>query len=220
MTTHPPAGGTRRIARAGLFALSLVVLGGTGKARAQHPAAGHRVTIGGERLAGVTTVSPASGPAGSAVTVRSAALPPGTPVQVMIGALRSGFEVVAITVTDEEGNLAISDSVTLTVPDWVESDRTYLFIVTDREYNPLAAADVFHVTDANGMVTRAGRIMHEPTACPTLTNDADELYFLAGNAAGLAPGEEVEVAGPIVESEACGRGVTIDVREIRRRPGR
>lgn len=217
MTIHPPAGGTRRLVGAALVAL---LAGGAGEARAQHPAAGHRVAIGGERLTGVTTVSPAKGPAGSVVTVRATALPPGTPVQVMIGALRSGFEVIAITVTDEEGNISIEDSLSLTVPDWVASDRSYLFIVTDRQYNPLAVADVFHVTDANGMVKRAGRIMHEPTDCPVLTNDAQELYFLTGSPGEVSPGEEVVVEGPIVDTEVCGKGTTIEVRRLRKRPAR
>lgn len=208
--------------RTGLAALAAcaVAAGGAAEAHAQHPSAGHRVAIGGDRLAGVTTVSPGSGPPGTMVAVRAVSLPPGTPVQLMIGGLNSGFEVIAITVTDEEGNLSMEDSVAVKVPDWVERDRTYLFIVTDREYNPLAAADVFHATDAEGMVQRAGRIMFEPTSCPALTNEADELYFLAGSAGEVSPGEEVVVEGPIVDSEACGPGTTIEVRQLRRRPVR
>ncbi len=218
MTTHRPARAFREVPRAALAALlaTALIAGGGTPASAQHPTAGHRVAVGGDRLVGVTTVSPSNGPPGTVVAVRAQSLPPGTPVQVMIGALQSGFEVVAITVTDEAGNLSNADSVGITLPDWVQSDRSYLFMVTDRSYHPLAAADVFHPTDANGMVQRAGRIMYEPTDCPALTNQAEELYFLAGDPGEVKPGEEVVVEGPIVKSEVCGPGVTIDVRQLRR----
>ena len=52
MTIHPPATRPRGLARAALVALTVSAMSGIGigEAAAQHPAAGHRVSIGGDRL--------------------------------------------------------------------------------------------------------------------------------------------------------------------------
>lgn len=217
MEIQPPGRGTRRIAStAVLLPLALALLG----ADRSELSAQHRVQVGADRPAGITTVTPHSGPVGSVIAVQARSLPAGVPVQIMIGALRSGFEVVAAAVSDEEGVLAGSGlaergTFPVTVPEWVQNDRSYLLILTDREYNPLAVADVFHPTDANGWVLRKGRISNLETECPTLTNESDELYFLGGDTGALAVGDEVVVEGTIGDSELCGPGTTIDVMQIR-----
>lgn len=211
--------GSARATRLPLIALALACVGVAAEAAAQQPSAGHRIAVGGEAPAGVTTVSPHSGPAGSVVEVRAEALPADTRVQIMVGALRSGFEVVAVTRTDGQGRLAGGDAHRISVPDWVQSDRSYVVIVTDLEYNPLAVADVFHATDARGRVVREGRI-EEVAPCPALTNDAGELYFLTGGTTGMRIGDQVVVEGEVVDSEACGKATTLRVRAVRPLPTR
>lgn len=191
----------------------------TAEVAAQDARVGHRVRVGTERPSGSVTVTPHSGAAGTVIAVRGEQLPPGLPVQIMIGAIRSGFEVVGAAVSDEAGQLAgssISEPGTfpVTIPEWVERDRSYLLILTDRNYNPLAVADVFYPTDAQGMVLRKGRFQQEESACQTLVNDQEEVYFLLGNLGRLKDGDEVTVEGRMITSEACGPGPTIEVARV------
>jgi hypothetical protein len=135
----------------------------------------------------------------------------------MIGALRMGFEVVTQTVTDDWGRINGADSVAIEVPEWVTRDRPYLMIITDADYNPLGTADMFHPTDAYGMLTRSGEIRRHPlgTACPSLIGEAGEFYFLTGNTSALRSGEVVTIAGRAQESSACGAGTAIEIATVK-----
>jgi hypothetical protein len=138
----------------------------------------------------------------------------------MMGALRDGFEVIALGLTDENGKFDGLDSLQVEVPQWVTPDRPYLIIATDAEYRPLAAADMFHPTDASGMFTRAGKVGLQAGSCPVLTGEADEIYFLNGITSGLSSGDQVKVVGRAVESGPCGKGTTIEVHRVERVPPR
>jgi hypothetical protein len=180
---------------------------------------GHRVSVGGAPTPGTTTVTPSSAAPGETVWIQMAYLPAATPVQFMVGALRDGFEIVVSQVTDEGGRINGVDSLQMTVPEWVTWDRPYLMIVTDAEYNPLGSADMFHPTDENGRLKRVGSIQLASTGCPSLTGEADEIYFLVGQISGLRTGDKVTVVGRAVESSPCGTGTAIEVQEIERVPG-
>jgi len=134
-----------------------------------------------------------------------------------MGALRDGFEVVQTLSTDEGGRINGMDTVRVTVPDWVQTDRPYLIMITDPEYNPLASADMFHPTTPEGSVVRRGTIRFEDPACPTLTAAGEEIYFLVGDVAGLGAGERI-VRGKLADSGRCGNVTTIEVAEVRLPP--
>ena len=218
MRIHLPARRSRLLA----LLVSLSASGGLLAAAdldAQDSRVGHRVRVGTDRPAGAVTVTPHSGAAGTVIAVKGEKLPPGMPIQIMIGAIRSGFEVVAAAVSDDAGNLAGSSisapgTFPVTIPEWVQRDRSYLLILTDRQYNPLAVADVFYPTDAQGNVERTGRVTYDDGSCPTLTNDQDEVYFLEGGVQSIGVGDQVVVEGRMVTSESCGPGPTIQVARV------
>src|SRR5687767_11255876 len=181
--------------------------------------AGHRVVSGGTLYSGLTTVITRSGPTGSVMTVHAQQLPPDRDIQIMMGALRDGFEIVQTTRTDDMGRVQGQDSIRITVPDWVRFDRPYLVMITDLQYHPLAAADMFHPTTPEGVLSRTGVVKLEDPKCPVLVADgSDEWYVLVGNTARLIAGEKMAVRGKVVPAGQCGQMTTIEVQETRNPP--
>jgi hypothetical protein len=190
------------------LALSLALLGGASHASAQ---SGHLVQIGYNQNPGLSMVSPRSGTIGSTIKIGTKSLPPNTAVQIMIGALMDGFEVVATPMTDGNGLFDGRDTVEIKVPDWVKTNRSYLVMLTTLDYKPLAAADMFHPTDANGGLSRRGTVKFDDPKCPTLIGQGGELYFLTGSTAGLMGGDDVVIKGTVVGPTACGPTTTIKI---------
>jgi hypothetical protein len=190
------------------LALSFALVAGASHASAQ---SGHLVQIGYNQNPGLSMVSPRSGTIGSTIKIGTKSLPPNTAVQIMIGALMDGFEVVATPMTDGNGLFDGRDTVEITVPDWVQTNRSYLVMLTDLQYNPLAAADMFHPTDANGGLSRRGTVKFDDPKCPTLTGQGGELYFLTGDTSGLTGGADVVIKGQVTDYTPCGKTTTIKV---------
>jgi hypothetical protein len=165
----------------------------------------------------VTTISPLVGPPGTAVTVRAEFLPAVTPVQISLGGIRAGFEVLYQVMTTKEGEL--SEDVTLQVPIWAEPDRTYVFMVLDLYFAPLAVSNIFHVTAPDGTVIRKGPVTTEGQRCPAMRGETGELYTLSGDYGEVEPGDHVVVQGVLTETSVCGQGATLEVRRIERSPG-
>jgi hypothetical protein len=176
-------------------------------------AQGHLVTAGDDVLTGSATVSPRNGAPGTVIKVAPHGLPPNTEVQIMLGEL-DAWEVLQTLATDDRGRIAGSDTVSLTVPDWVKNDRAYLVMLTTPNYKPLVAADMFHPTDQNGVVKRKGTVKLDDPSCPMLTGQLDEIYVLVGDTNDLRGGERVMVEGPIVASNRCGGVTTIDMKKV------
>ncbi len=162
----------------------------------------------------VVLITPHSGPPGTEVTIRPLYLPGVTPVVISIGGTRSGFEELAQTETDPDGNLV--GTTTFAVPAWAEHDRNYAFMVMDIYFRPLALSDVFFVTGPDGTLVREGWVTDEGMACPTFRGDGGELYTLSG-AIGprLEPGARVAVEARLAESSECPRGTPLQVIRIR-----
>lgn len=191
--------------------------GGVRDVAGQEPdAVRRRIPITDSVYTRITTFAPRSGEAGTEVAVQTTSLPALTPVQITIGGTRSGFEVLSQLMTDRDGE--ISD--TVRIPAWTKPDGTYMFIVVDMYFEPLAASDVFHVTGPGGTVLRKGRIMDEGTECPRMRGADGELYTLSGATEQLEPGDYVIVEGTLAESPDCGQGTTIDVIRVRPDPSR
>ena len=155
-----------------------------------------------------------SGPPGTEVTLQPMYLPSVTPVQISIGGTRSGFEVLAQMMTNQQGEL--SEAATFRVPEWAERDRTYMFMVLDLYFKPLAASGPFYVTGPDGTLVRHGRITDEGKSCVAMRGEGNELYSLRGRTGALAPGDSVLVEGRIVESPACPQGPVIEVVRVQR----
>jgi LysM repeat protein len=78
------------------------------------------------------TVSPQSGPTGTAVTISGVGLPPNTPVMIAGGAPRAAYEVLDRVQTSADGTL----QATLQVPDWAGTEKRFVFIIigVDRDW--------------------------------------------------------------------------------------
>lgn len=184
-----------------------------------HPAmSGPEVLFGPEGPRAAPLTRPGFGPAGTLVELQTNGLPSNHPIQIMIGAMQQGFEVVAETVTDENGRVRGASAISVASPEWLETDRAYLVIVSDRDYEPLDRAAFFHPTTENGTLTRAGTIASHGARCTLLLNDEGR-YVLVGDAGAFADGTEVVVTGTAELAEDCGDGLAIRVREVRTRGG-
>ena len=159
----------------------------------------------------VEFMSPRSGPPGTVVTLRSTNMPAVTPVRIAVGALRFGFEEVAQVMTSDRGVL----STTVEVPQWAQRDLIHRFIVFDFYFVPIALSDIFHVTDADGMVLRRGQLTNEGVECPALRGDDGVLYTLIGDIAEFEAGDEVTIEGTLPDAAICMQGTTIQVARIR-----
>jgi hypothetical protein len=126
-----------------------------------------------------------------------------------------GFEVVATPMTDGNGRFDGRDTIAITVPDWVQTNRSYLVMLTDINYKPLAAADMFHPTDANGGLSRRGTVKLDDPKCPTLTGQGGELYFLTGDISALQGGADVVIKGRVTGPTPCGETTTIAVESFK-----
>ncbi len=163
------------------------------------------------RLRTPPTISLRSGPPGTQVTVSAIHLPAITPVQIGIGATGMGFEVLDQLMTSREGQITH----TVRVPGWASRDRSHVFIVFDIYFRPLSLSGPFHVTDRNGLFTRAGRITRRDSVCTTMLADDGESYSLTGDTRGLELEDEVMVEGKLAESSRCTQGIAVDVVRIR-----
>jgi hypothetical protein len=203
------------------FAMTFALLGGaaagvsaqhTGHYTAAPRTSGHLVVLGGETNPGSVSVMPRSGTVGTEIKLTPKGLPANAQIQIMMGALRDGFEVVQTATTDEGGRIRGQDTVRIEVPEWVKTDRPYLVMITDLSYNPLAAADMFHPTSAEGTLVRRGTVTYQDPSCPMLTSEGGEIYFLVGNTTGIIAGKDMVFRGKVVDDQRCGKTTTIEVR--------
>lgn len=210
MRIHRPTPIQSALARVLPAALALTLAAG---AAAQERASGHSPAGPVTSPTRPIVASPQSGPPGTVVTLRPMHLPAVTPVQISIGGTRSGFEVLGQMMTDQQGEL--SGPLTFRVPEWTERDRTYVFMVLDLYFKPLAASPVFYVTAEDGTVLRQGLIGGPGAPCPTLHDEEGVSYGLTGATKGLLPGDSVAVEGIVSDRAACGDGPSIEVRRVR-----
>ena len=141
------------------------------------------------------------GSPGTQVTVRGRDLPGVTPVHVGIGGIRSGFEDLSLSLTDEFGELEVS----VEVPDWAQPNRIHRFIIFDVYFRPIAYSKEFYVTDAEGLIWRRGEITHRNTRCAVLLTGEGEDYVLIGDVEVLRIGAEYNVRGRVGDdAERCG----------------
>jgi len=164
------------------------------------------------RVGRVVEISPRVGPPGTEVTLKVGSMPSLTPVQLAIGATRSGFEAIALGFTTIDGDLEAA----VVVPEWTKPEQTHRFIAFNLYFSAiLAESPIFHVTDADGHVMRAGTIGSAGAACPTLEGDDGERYRLRGALGNLQAGEQVRLEGVLTEDDTgCGEGLSLDLQVV------
>lgn len=107
---------------------------------------GGRLGISGvDASAAVASISPASGPPGTLVTVSALGLPANTPVAIGAGARRSAYEVLDHARTSGDGTLLA----TVQVPAWAGGAGQLVFVVASPERDLKVRSTPFEVTDAS-----------------------------------------------------------------------
>ncbi len=155
----------------------------------------------------VLSVVPLTGPPGTQISVSSQNLPYTAQVQIAVGRLRAGFETVGQAARGELGEISTS----VQIPADAIWDRPLYVVALNDMFMPIGTSDPFHVTDANGMIRRRGRVTDEGGSCLTLRDQDDLLYSLTGELGTLRPGDEVVVDGTYAGASSCRDGSTIGV---------
>ena len=195
-----------------LSTLIAVELAAPGPGRAQSPSGRQVRTERIERR--IDSINPNSGPPGTLVHVATADMPVTTPIRVGLGAIRTGFEAFGELMTGQEGEFAV----TVEIPEWATWDRVHRLIVFDIYFQPIALSDFFHVTDAEGLVHREGRMRRTSSMCADFEDAEGLSYALTQVPDGdFDPEARMIVEGRIVDGAACGNELGIEVVSLRTR---
>lgn len=167
-----------------------------------------------DSLRHIQSVEPRTGPPGTVVKVYTENLPLQARIHVGVGAMRAGFEALAEGTQEMWGEV----SATVRIPDYATWERPLVFIVFNGLFSPIGISDPFHVTNAEGLVQRVGRITDEGLGCVTLRDGDDYMYALAGDPGlgELKPGDEVVVEGTVTVDGPCEGADQIAVAVLRR----
>ena len=162
----------------------------------------------------IEMIRPKSGPPGTVVHVSTADMPVITPIRVGIGAPQAGFEAFEELLTGQEGEF----EVTVAVPEWASWDRVHLFIVFDIYFRPIALSDAFHVTNAEGLIRRSGRVETSADGCRVLRDIDGVQYALTGERVAeleaVPPSTRVTLEGRVGAEPLCSLGNVLEVVEV------
>ena len=158
-----------------------------------------------DSLRRIQDMAPRSGPPGTLVSIHTENLPLQGSVHIGVGAVGAGFETLARSTQGEWGEISASVRIPLDAT-W---DQPLFLIIFNGNFSPTGISDPFHVTNADGMVRRRGRITDEGGDCVTMRDEDDTFYTLTGELGSVQPGDEVVVEGVYIDSGACPQGSTI-----------
>ena len=158
----------------------------------------------------VLSVVPLTGPPGTQISVSSYNLPYAAEVHIAVGRLRAGFETVGQAAQGELGEISAS----VQIPTDAIWDQPLYVVALNSAFMPIGTSDPFHVTDANGMIRRTGRVTDEGGPCLTLRAQDNLLYSLTGELGTLRPGDDVVVDGTYAGASSCREGSTIGVTRV------
>jgi hypothetical protein len=158
----------------------------------------------------IQTVVPLFGPPGTVVEIASENLPLAARIHLAVGAMHMGFETLAQGDQGEWGDI----SGQIRIPPSVSWNHPIYVIALNGVFSPIGLSEPFHVTDANGMIQRRGRITDEGDTCLTLRDDDELLYALTGDIGDVSPGDEVLVEGVYSATSTCMEGSSIGVVRI------
>lgn len=174
----------------------------------------HRNPAAPDSIRQIQNIEPRSGPPGTPVHVYTENLPLQARVVLGVGAIGTGFEELGEAQQTEFGVVDAS----VTVPASATWDRPLVFIIFDGNFAPTGLSAPFHVTDAEGLIHRTGRITDEGEGCVAMRDADGYFYTLTGDLGDAEPGEEVVVEGRFRAESGCPQGETIDVVRIGPRP--
>ncbi len=163
-----------------------------------------------DSLRQVQSVVPRSGPPGTQISISSVNLQLEARVHIAVGTLFAGFETVGEAAQGVLGEISAS----VQIPTSATWDRPLYVIALNGVFMPIGISDPFHVTDANGMIRRVGRVTDEGWPCLTLRDENNLLYSLTGELGTFRPGDQVVVDGTYARASSCRDGSTIGVTRI------
>lgn len=158
------------------------------------------------------SISPRSGTHETPVTVTARGFEPNARVGIGIGPPQSEYDIFTHVTADASGTART----TVTVPDWTQPGRDYLFAAQAPDGNDVISSE-FRVTSGpedGDTVTVIGELTDEGVECPALRTEAGQLYTLAGDTGRFGEGDRVEVEGTVAEMSFCMQGTTISVERI------
>lgn len=167
-----------------------------------------------DSLRQIQSISPRSGPVGTAVQVYSDNMPLEARFHVGVGATRSGFESLYEATQLDLGEIAV----TLPIPSAVPHDRALVFVAFNAVFSPIAMSPPFHVTDERGRLERTGEVTGTQAGCVTFRDGDLFRYELVGNVGALTVGDAVVLEAEYVGESACVDGSTLRVVEVRAVP--
>ena len=198
----------RRSCRSALVLLGLALL----HAANVHAQTGFTSTTVGTGLLHIRSISPRSGPAGTAVKIQADALPINSVVWVALASTHAGYEVVAHNLrADAEGRFVT----TITIPEQHRGhwDHAIVIMLLNEESQPIASSDPFHITNDAGLVRRTGVVDIAHPGCPVLKGwDGVDYALLGRKGASMIASvrHEAVIEGTVVEG-SCGLQNAIDV---------
>ncbi len=163
-----------------------------------------------DSLRQIQSVVPMSGPAGTQIAVDSDNLPLAARVHIAVGMLHAGFETIGQAAQGEWGDITAS----VQIPVDASWERPLYVIALDGVFSPMGISSPFHVTNADGMIRRVGRVIDDGGQCLRLRDENDLLYALMGELGTFRAGDEVVVDGTYSAKSSCGDGSTIGVTRI------
>jgi hypothetical protein len=158
----------------------------------------------------VKSMQPFTGPHGTEISIWTDGLQPNTNYHLAFGEMQGcGYQICDPTRTNARGELAA----TLVVPDWAHTQHFEVVLIMDESFTPMAVSDPFHVTDAEGLVQREGKIGEAWPGCASLETEDGVSYALVGPRARTltaSEGQWMRVEGRIVEG-VCTKQYAIEV---------
>ncbi len=189
---------------------SLCLIGGAVVLLLAQPLTAQRVDRVPTTIKRIQDVEPTSGPPGTLVHVHTENLPIQARIHVGVGARHIGFEALTEVPQTELGEVTAE----LAIPNYWTWDRPLVLIIFNGLFSPLALSDPFHVTNADGMIQRMGRITDEGGNCVGFRDQDDYFYSLDDLAGEFSPGDNVTIEGVLESGSACGDQDTIRVVRI------
>jgi hypothetical protein len=158
----------------------------------------------------IRLISPVTGPHGTEVRVWADGLQENQNYQIAIGEMQGcGYQICTPVRSNANGELVA----TAVVPEWAHTNHYEVVMILGEDFVPLAVSDPFHVSDADGLVTREGTIATAWPGCASLETEGGVTYALVGPRARTllaSQGHEMVIEGRIVEG-TCTQQYAIEV---------
>ncbi|MEZ4416483.1 MAG: hypothetical protein R3E10_12120 [Gemmatimonadota bacterium] len=155
-------------------------------------------------------LAPRGGPAGTRVQVRVLDVTGRTPILLGFGGIGSPHEILGEQVTDDDGLAEFQ----VTIPSWVEADRTYLFYVAYADQRPVRFSDPFLATAEDGSVRLSGTVRGTSSCLVLDVGEAERFALLGVPTRRPPPGTQASVVATLAAEPGCEGLLALQVSSI------